>query len=173
MIYEPLHPKWWVPWRQGLMLKRRTEIIAGFADIIADEVITTENMARELLTGSRSDRTLQMLDSVLRDSVDQAIGRARLAVVMSLGSNEYERIQSALAPVALDFATDAMTDKDFAQRQAGRIRTFIAAQMQKLSLEDFVDLLRSATKQDEWLLFLHGAVLGSIGGFIHLAIFGV
>jgi uncharacterized membrane protein YheB (UPF0754 family) len=173
MIYEPLHPKWWVPWRQGLMLKRRTEIIEGFAGIIADDVITTENMARELLSGSRADRTLQMLDSVLRDSVDRAIGRARLAIVFSLGSNEYQRIQSALAPVALDFATDALNDHDFAERQAGRIRTFIATQMEKLSLEDFVDLLRSATKQDEWLLFVHGAVLGSIGGFIHLAIFGV
>jgi hypothetical protein len=173
MIYEPLRPKWWVPWRQGLMLKRRTEIIEGFAGIIADDVITTENMANELLRGSRADRTLQMLDSVMRDSVDRAIGRARLAVVMSLGSNEYDRIQSALAPVALDFATDAMADKEFAERQAGRIRKFIAEQMDKLSLEDFVDLLRSATKQDEWLLFVHGAVLGSIGGFIHLAIFGV
>jgi uncharacterized membrane protein YheB (UPF0754 family) len=173
MIYEPLHPKWWVPWRQGLMLKRRTEIIEGFADIIADDVITTENMARELLAGSRADRTLQMLDSVMRESVDRAVGRARLAVVMSLGSNEYSRIQSALAPVALDFATDAMADRTFAEKQAGRIRTFIAQQMEKLSLEDFVDLLRSATKQDEWLLFVHGAVLGSIGGFIHLAIFGV
>jgi hypothetical protein len=38
--------------------------------------------------------------------------------------------------------------------------------------EDFGDLLRTATKQDEWLLLLHGAVLGFGGGLVHLAIFG-
>ena len=39
--------------------------------------------------------------------------------------------------------------------------------------EEFSELLRSAIKQDEWLLFLHGAVLGFGAGLLHLAIFGV
>jgi hypothetical protein len=33
-------------------------------------------------------------------------------------------------------------------------------------------MLRSGMRQDEWLLYLHGAVLGLGGGLIHLAIFG-
>ena len=37
--------------------------------------------------------------------------------------------------------------------------------------EDFAELLRSAMKQDEWLLYLHGAVLGLGAGFLHLIIF--
>ncbi|SHX23923.1 Uncharacterised protein [Mycobacteroides abscessus subsp. abscessus] len=43
--------------------------------------------------------------------------------------------------------------------------------MHKLSLDDFNELLRSAVKQDEWLLFVHGAVLGAAGGLAHLLIF--
>ena len=35
------------------------------------------------------------------------------------------------------------------------------------------ELLRSAMREDEWLLLLHGAVLGFVAGCIHLAIFGV
>ena len=173
MIYEPAHPRWWVPWRLGLLLKRRVEICDAFAEIIAGDVITTDNMARELLTGPRADRTLQVLDVVMRGSVDNALGRARIAIRVSLGSNEYERIQSALAPVVLDLAADVMADRTFAVQQARKLKNFVAAQMEKLSNEDFIDLLRSATKQDEWLLFVHGAVLGSLGGFLHLAIFGV
>ena len=34
-------------------------------------------------------------------------------------------------------------------------------------------MLRSAIKEDEWMLYAHGAVMGLAGGFIHLAIFGV
>jgi hypothetical protein len=34
-------------------------------------------------------------------------------------------------------------------------------------------MLRSAIKQDEWLLFVHGGALGLFAGFLHLGIFGV
>jgi hypothetical protein len=33
-------------------------------------------------------------------------------------------------------------------------------------------MLRSAIREDEWLLILHGAVLGIAAGLAHLVIFG-
>ena len=33
------------------------------------------------------------------------------------------------------------------------------------------EMLRSAMRQDEWLLLLHGAVLGIFGGAAHLVLF--
>ena len=36
---------------------------------------------------------------------------------------------------------------------------------------DFAEMLRTATREDEWLLLLHGAVLGLAGGLLHLLIF--
>ena len=47
-----------------------------------------------------------------------------------------------------------------------------AERMREMSPADFSELLRTATKQDEWLLLLHGAVLGFGGGLVHLALFG-
>jgi hypothetical protein len=44
--------------------------------------------------------------------------------------------------------------------------------MREMNPTDFSELLRTATRQDEWLLLLHGAVLGFGAGLIHLAIFG-
>jgi hypothetical protein len=44
--------------------------------------------------------------------------------------------------------------------------------MRMMGPDDFVEMLRSAIKQDEWLLFVHGGVLGLFAGFLHLAIFG-
>ena len=44
--------------------------------------------------------------------------------------------------------------------------------MLELPPEDFSDMLHSVTKQDEWLLLLHGAVLGFGGGLVHLLFFG-
>jgi hypothetical protein len=43
--------------------------------------------------------------------------------------------------------------------------------MRELSPTDFSEMLRTATREDEWLLLAHGAVLGLAGGLIHLLIF--
>jgi hypothetical protein len=44
--------------------------------------------------------------------------------------------------------------------------------MRELSPEDFSEMLRTAMREDEWLLYLHGAVLGLAAGLLHLLIFG-
>jgi hypothetical protein len=49
----------------------------------------------------------------------------------------------------------------------------IADRMRTLAPTDFVEMLRSATREDEWLLYAHGAVLGFGAGLVHLGIFGV
>jgi hypothetical protein len=76
-----------------------------------------------------------------------------------------------MATEAADFA-GAFDDEEFGREQSKRIYDFVARQMRKLPPDDFSELLRSAIKQDEWLLFLHGAVLGFGAGLLHLAIFG-
>ncbi|WP_244975953.1 hypothetical protein [Nocardia huaxiensis] len=173
MIYEPARPTRWVPWRQGLMIKRRTEIADGYAEIIAGEVLTPANIARELLDGPNADRTTAMLDAILGQAVDRAVGQARTAVRLSLGGRNYEQLKADVAPEMLRLADDAFRDPVFLSAQRERIRGFVATQMRALDVRDFVDLLRSATAQDEWLLFVHGAVLGIAGGLLHLVVFGV
>ena len=44
--------------------------------------------------------------------------------------------------------------------------------MRELSPKDWSLMLLNVTEQDEWLLLLHGAVLGFGAGLIHLAAFG-
>ena len=44
--------------------------------------------------------------------------------------------------------------------------------MREMGPADFSEMLRTAMREDEWLLYLHGAVLGFGAGLLHLAIFG-
>lgn len=173
MIFEPIHPKRYIPWRQGLFIKRKDEVTEGYAEIIAQHVITLRNVGNELLHGPRSDRTERLLEDALRPAVDRAIGPARAAVRVAIGTREYDQIRASLAAQAAGFAPAAFADAEFNKRQSGKIHTFIAAQMKKMGPDEFVEMLRSAIKQDEWLLFVHGGVLGIFAGLVHLAIFGV
>jgi uncharacterized membrane protein YheB (UPF0754 family) len=173
MIFEPVFPRQVGRWTvQGLFLKRQPEVSDVFARCIADRVINLHNVGHELLYGPRSDRTRQMLEDTIRPAVDKAIGPAQGALRVAIGSREYDRIRDSMAVEAADFAS-AFDDEEFGRAQAKKIYDFVARQMRKLPPDDFSELLRSAIKQDEWLLFLHGAVLGFGAGLLHLAIFGV
>jgi uncharacterized membrane protein YheB (UPF0754 family) len=173
MIFEPIYPKAWIPWKQGLFIKRKDEVTEGYAKLIADNVITLQNVGNELLHGPRSDRTKQMLVDTLRPAVDKAIGPARAAVRVAIGTREYDKIRASVAEEASSFAPIAFTDAEFNRRQGAKIENYIAGQMHRMSEDDYVQMLRSAIKQDEWLLFLHGGALGVFAGLLHLAIFGV
>ncbi|WP_083898192.1 DUF445 domain-containing protein [Nocardia vinacea] len=172
MIFAPAYPKWWCPWRQGLLIKRQLEITDGYAELVSSQVMTVANIGDELLNGPRSDRTMQMLEDTLRPAADRALGPARPAVKFMLGSREYDSLQSTLTTEAMSIAPIAFADPDFNVQQGRQINDYIAKQMSALSPPDFVDMLRSAIKQDEWLLFLHGGVLGLFAGYAHILIFG-
>jgi uncharacterized membrane protein YheB (UPF0754 family) len=173
MIFAPATRSRWVPWRQGLLVKRKDEVTERYAHLVADNVITLQNIGNELMTGPRSERTHQLLEDALRPAVDRAVGPARAAVRVAVGSREYENIRASLAAEASTFAPIAFNDAAFSRRQSVKIYRFIAGQMRQMTPQDFVDMLRSAIRQDEWLLFFHGGALGLFAGLLHLAIFGV
>ncbi|MCP9622977.1 MULTISPECIES: hypothetical protein [Nocardia] len=172
LIFEPAYPKWWCPWRQGLLIKRQPEITEGYAELVSREIMTVANIGDELLNGPRSDRTVQMLEDMLRPAADRALGPAKGAVKFMLGSREYDTLQSTLTAEATRIAPIAFADPSFNVQQGKQVSEYIAKQMSALSPPEFVDMLRSAIKQDEWLLFVHGGALGLLAGYAHILVFG-
>jgi uncharacterized membrane protein YheB (UPF0754 family) len=173
MIFEPIEPRRFGRYTiQGLFLKRQPEVSDVYAGIIADEIVTLSNIGDELLYGRRSDRTRQMIETALRPAVDRSVGRARGAVRVAMGAREYDAIRDSVATEAVEYTMTPLTDVEFNRRQSGAIRGLVAARMRELGPADFSEMLRSAMKEDEWLLYLHGAVLGFGAGLIHLGIFG-
>jgi uncharacterized membrane protein YheB (UPF0754 family) len=173
MIFEPVEPRKVGPFRiQGLFLRRQPEVADVYSRIIADDIVTLRNIGRELLHGRRSDRTRQMIETALRPAVDRAVGRARGAVRVAVGAREYDAIRGSVAVEAVDYTMTPLVDPEFNREQSDRVRELIAARMREMSASDFSEMLRTAIREDEWLLYLHGAVLGFGAGLIHLAIFG-
>jgi hypothetical protein len=97
----------------------------------------------------------------------------RPAVRAAVGAREYDAMKDSIAEEGVEYTMTPLTDKDFNREQSSKIRELITDRMRKLSPKDFSEMMRSAMKEDEWLLFLHGAVLGIGAGLLHLAIFGV
>jgi len=173
MIFEPVRPRRLGRFTiQGLFLKRQPEVAGVYADIIADDVVTMGNVADDLMNGPNSDRTRRLIEDSLRPAVDRALGRARPAVRVAVGTREYDSIRASLAVEAADYAVAPLADAEFAARQRDGVREFVAERVRAMGPTEFSEMLRTAVHEDEWLLYLHGAVLGFGAGLLHLAIFG-
>jgi uncharacterized membrane protein YheB (UPF0754 family) len=173
MIYEPAEPTKVGPFTfHGLFIKRQPEVADVYAGIIADDIVNMRNIGEELMHGARSDRTRHLIETAMRPAIDRAVGRVRPAVRVAVGAREYDAIREGLAEEAVDYTMTPLTDTDLNEQQTGRVQELIEPRIRELGGHDFAELLRSATREDEWLLLAHGGVLGLVGGLLHLAIFG-
>jgi hypothetical protein len=174
LIFEPTEPKriLGIRWH-GLFLKRQSQAAEVYAQIIADDVITLERIGDFLLDGPRGDRTRQMLATALRPAIDQAAGPARGALRVAMGPDRFDHIRDSVAEEAVGRTLTPFKDPEFSARQAEKIRVLVAQRTKELPPRDFVDMMRSAIKEDEWMLYAHGAIMGAAGGLLHLAVFGV
>jgi uncharacterized membrane protein YheB (UPF0754 family) len=174
MIFEPIEPRTVGPWRiQGLFLRRQPEVADVYAGIIAEDIVTLSNIGEELLNGPSSDRTRQMIETAMQPAVDRAVGPAHDAVRVAVGTREYDAIRSSVAAEAVEQTVAPLTDAELNRSQSAAVREMVKDRMLEMSSADFSELLRSAMREDEWLLLLHGAVLGFGAGLLHLLIFGV
>jgi uncharacterized membrane protein YheB (UPF0754 family) len=173
VIFEPVDVRRIGPFKlHGLFLRRQNEVADVYAGIIADEVVTLENIGNFLLDGPRGDRTRQMLEEAMGPAIDRAAGPARGAVRVAVGAREYDSIRDSVAHEAAGYTMKPFRDPDFSRHQAEKIREMFAARTRELPSKDFVEMLRAAIKEDEWMLYLHGAVMGFGGGIVHLLLFG-
>lgn len=173
LIFEPIEPRRWGPLKlHGLFLRRQPEVADVYAKIVADDIVTLANMGDHLLHGPRADRMRQMLETAVRPAVDQATGRARAAVRVAIGAREYDAIRDSIMVEAVDRTMAPLSDPELNRTQSAAIRTLLAARVRELPSSDFVEMLRAAIKEDEWMLYAHGALLGFAAGLVHLGIFG-
>ena len=173
VIFEPVHRRRVGPLTlQGLFVRRQEEVAGVYAQIIAEEVVTLENIGNFLLYGPRGDRTRQMLEEAMQPAIDRAVGPARAAVRVAIGPREYDSIRESFAQESASYTLSGFQDPEFSRQQSERMRRLIERRTRELPAPDFVEMLRSAIREDEWMLYLHGGLMGFLGGLIHLGIFG-
>ncbi len=172
LIFEPAEPKRFLGIKiQGLFLRRQDECAEDYARVIAEEVITLERIGDFLVDGPRGDRTRQMLAHALRPAIEQAAGPLRGPVRVALGGRRYDNIRDAVAEESVGRTIEPFRDPAFSRQQSERMQALVARRTKELPPADFVEMMRAAVKEDEWMLYAHGAVMGAAGGFLHLAVF--
>ncbi|UDY23196.1 TIGR03750 family conjugal transfer protein [Nocardioides sp. Kera G14] len=174
LIFEPADPWKIGPFKiQALFARRQWEASDVYGKHIAMDVITLERIGDHLLNGPSGDRTRQMLAEALAPAIEKAIGPASGAVRVAVGARRFDAIRTSVAETAVDYTLTPFKDAAFSEAQSHKIRSLIAERCRQLPAPVFVEMMRAAIIEDEWLLYAHGAIMGFVGGLVHLWIFGV
>jgi hypothetical protein len=113
-----------------------------------------------------------MLESAMGPAIDRAAGPARAALRAAVGGREFDAIREQVAQDSAAHTITPFRDPAFSRRQSEKIRILFARRTRELPPRDFVEMLRAAIKEDEWMLYAHGAIMGFAGGVAHVLIFG-
>ncbi|MFI6871101.1 hypothetical protein [Nocardia sp. NPDC050406] len=174
MVFEPgdPQPRYKYLWKQALLAKRQPEAAQDLAHILAYQVLTLPNLATELLEGPNGDKTRQLLERLISESIHRQLGPTKAVVRAAFGKRQFDNLKVGAVGAAVGLAPSLVEDEAFAAEQAKKIDEFAARKLQQLTPGEFMEMFYASVEQDAWLLYLHGAVLGLGVGAIHLILFG-
>ena len=171
LIFYPVEERRVGPFRlQGVFTSRQRTAGTVYARIVAEEVVTVSNLAHNLLHGSQSDRTRAMIRDAIRPEVDRAVGLAAPLVVLAGGARQYERARERFAAESVETTIEPLYDPAFNEQRSEGVERLIRERVCALPPEEFIDLLRPAFQEDEWMLLTLGATLGFVAGWLQLLV---
>jgi uncharacterized membrane protein YheB (UPF0754 family) len=156
---------------QGVFIKRQREVATQFADVIADRVLTPENMVQHISEGPNRQRLLDILEGQVEESMKEYERDAMVAMLVSKDKLE-EAKADLLGRVRNADMTDSRQIKTFAN-QSRKIHAQMEANLGALDADQFGGILRPVFQKDEWKLILAGGVIGTgIGALQVVLLFG-
>jgi uncharacterized membrane protein YheB (UPF0754 family) len=180
MVFRPIErryylPRWgWEPalrgriqyvlsW-QGRFHLHRAEVTAGYAQVIAEEVLTPANLIEGLVHGPSGDKLFGFVHHELERVIDEQAGVAKPLIVVWIGGARLQELKRDLVRLMLDRAPALFGHADARVVESLDLNKLIEARMTAMTAAEYEDLLRPAFKQDEWKLVAVGAVLGFLVG---------
>ena len=172
LIYEPREPVQIGPFKiQGVFIKRQREVATQFADVIAERVLTPENLVQHISEGPNRQRLLDILEGQVEESMKEYERDAMVAMLVSKDKLE-EAKADLLGRVRNADMSDSRQIKTFAG-QSHRIHAQMEENLGALDADQFGGILRPVFPKDEWKLIRAGGVIGTgIGALQVVLLFG-
>lgn len=167
LVFEPHEPiNFGFFQLQGLLHKRKNEVAERFASVMADDVLSPENMLVTITEGSSKDRMFGLVENRIGIVFEEYKRDPMTAMLMSP-----ERISQAKDDLLEQMRTRKPEPDGLIHSfvdKAVALRGQLSSKLQALDAQSFEGVLRPAFRADEWKLFVTGAVLGTIAGVLQL-----
>jgi len=111
MIFEPVEPVHLLGGRimiQGLFLKRQAEAGAAFSKVIADNILSSRNLIREILTSRSSDKLFEMIHRHINTLCDNYAGISKPVIRLLKGADKLDRCKKLVGDYLIRNLSDTM-----------------------------------------------------------------
>lgn len=153
---------------QGGFMKRQTEVSDVFAGIIVHDLVTLENVMREMMYGSRAAQTRELIKSHIEPIVSSSVVETTLKV--GLGRREFGQLKHTIVDKSISATMVPVSDPILNQSRADKIFGLLRDRIAALTPREFQNLLRPAFQEDEITLVILGIVTGFLAGCLHVAL---
>lgn len=172
LIFEPQEPKKILGFQvQGLFIKRQPEVAKEYAAIIANRILTTQNIFENMIQGPASDRLVSMVQRQVKHAVDVTAGLSRPLYQLTQGTTRYENIKRHISDKFIEHLPGSIRHIFRYAEGALSIEETLSTKMQALSPTEFEQFLRPVFQEDEAKLIAVGAILGGIAGALQILLF--
>ena len=173
MVFRPIKKRRFLhffAW-QGMFHKRRVQVIEDYAEVLAEEILSPQNLFDAILTGPQADKLLTLVAREVDVALRSQVGPAKPLVVLAVGSKKYDEMRTWLAAAAVERLRPGLYSVGDYTLETLDVRGTIVGKMSAMTDEEYEGLLRPAFKQDEWKLISVGAVLGFLIGELQVHLF--
>lgn len=169
MIFSPVNPIFVFGYRiQGLFIKRQKEVAGGYAKLIADNIMTMDNVFNEMFNGDGADKLKGIIRKHSNEGIDRTAGFSSVLIRMTSGADTYDEIKDITVNRFIDAAPDQINLVFGYVKEALDVEETLSSKMSALPPDEFVDFLRPVFQEDEWKLIGVGALLGLVAGLLQL-----
>jgi uncharacterized membrane protein YheB (UPF0754 family) len=169
LIFEPVNPiKFFFVTFQGLFMKRQKEVAKAYSEIVAAEILTTQNIFKTILNGSGSEKLIKIVESHIQEGVDKTAGLSRSLIQLTSGTRKYNHLKKHTTERFIEELPNQIKEVFGYAEEALDIEGTMREKMGNLSPQEFQGFLRPVFQDDELKLILVGAFLGGIAGLIQV-----
>lgn len=167
LVFRPLEPVRIGPFRiQGLFLQHKAQVAQRFAALVADEVLTLDNLLQEIMQGPQADRSRAIIRRHLTPVLDNNLVQA--VVQFAIGAEGQAQLRQQVLGHVMSLSLHSLAEPRFHHERSRMIENLLYRRMLAMSNADFQNVLRPAFKEDEWILIALGAALGGVAGVLQM-----
>lgn len=171
MIFNPKKAVRLGPWIvQGLFFKRQRQVAADYGGLVANRILTPQNILEEVLNGPYAQKLFALVEREVGKAIDDSASYARPVVAWTLGGEDYERLKADAVREVVARMPETLSHVTGYAEEAMAIRETLVTRLQNLTPHEFEGMLRPAFEEDEWILIAVGAALGLLVGWFQLIV---
>lgn len=153
---------------QGGFMKRQDEVSEVFAGIVVNDLVTIENIMNEMMYGTKSVQTRELMKTHLYDVLESPVVSTTLK--MGLGKREFGQLKNTIIDKSITATMVPIRDPELNSSRASKIFGLFRDRIRALSPKEFQNLLRPAFQEDETTLIILGGITGFLAGWLHLVL---